>query len=148
MMSLTLTDLCQALNNWFERERFSGSYEIRDGAISVPFLREGQYYRIIGSLFNDGVHRYGTDDLTEDETFEGTIWSLAIPSVVVRLAEDIDAWREKYENIDSVAMSPFMSEQVPNYSYSKGSSFSGTDSGGSTNWQTFFAGRLARWKKI
>lgn len=147
MMSLTLTDLCQALNNWFERERFSGSYEIRDGDISVPFLREGQYYRIIGSLFNDGIHRYGDYDLTE-ETFDGDVWSLAIPSVVVRLAEDIDAWREKYENVESAAMSPFMSEQVPNYSYSKGSSFSGTDSGGSTNWQTFFAGRLARWKKI
>lgn len=142
-----LTELCQELNNWFEREKRSGSFRIVDGMLEADFLRPGQYFRVMGSLFNDGVHQYGNDFLN-DEDFTGSVWSLAIPVAVIKLSEDIDAWRAKYEAPDSSAMSPYMSESFGGYSYSKGSAISGTGTGGATSWRTSFASRMNAWRKI
>ena len=35
------------------------TYTIKDGSIALPFLVYGQYFRIVGSVFNDGVYEYG-----------------------------------------------------------------------------------------
>ena len=142
-----LTELCQELNNWFEREKRSGSFRIVDGMLEADFLLPGQYFRVMGSLFNDGVHQYGNDFLN-DEDFTGSVWSLAIPVAVIKLSEDIDAWRAKYEAPDSSAMSPYMSESFGGYSYSKGSAISGAGTGGATSWRTSFASRMNAWRKI
>ena len=142
-----LTELCQELHNWFEREKRSGSFRIVDGMLEADFLRPGQYFRVMGSIFNDGVHQYGNDYLN-DEDFTGSVWSLAIPEAVIKLAEDITAWRAKYEAPDSSAMSPYMSESFGGYSYSKGSAISGTGTGGATSWRTSFASRMNAWRKI
>ena len=142
-----LTELCQELHNWFEREKRSGSFRIVDGTLEVDFLLPGQYFRVMGSIFNDGVHQYGTDTLN-DEDFTGSVWSLAIPEAVIKLAEDIDAWRTKYEATDSTAMSPYMSESFGGYSYSKGSAITGTGTGGATSWRTSFASRMNAWRKV
>lgn len=142
-----LTELCQELNNWFEREKRSGSFRIANGMLEADFLLPGQYFRVMGSLFNDGVHQYGNDFLN-DEDFTGSVWSLAIPVAVIKLSEDIDAWRAKYEAPDSSAMSPYMSESFGGYSYSKGSAISGTGTGGATSWRTSFASRLNAWRKL
>ena len=142
-----LTELCQELNNWFEREKRSGSFRIVDGMLEADFLRDGQYFRVMGSLFNDGVHQYGNDFLN-DEDFTGSVWSLAIPEAVIKLSEDIDAWRTKYEAAGSSAMSPYMSESFGGYSYSKGSAISGTGTGGATSWRTSFASRMNAWRKV
>lgn len=142
-----LTELCQELNNWFEREKRSGSFRIVDGMLEADFLLPGQYFRVMGSLFNDGVHQYGNDFLN-DEDFTGSVWSLAIPVAVIKLSEDIDAWRAKYEAPDSSAMSPYMSESFGGYSYSKGSAISGTGTGGATSWRTSFASRMNAWRKV
>ena len=142
-----LTELCQELNNWFEREKRSGSFRIVDGMLEADFLLPGQYFRVMGSLFNDGVHQYGNDFLN-DEDFTGSVWSLAIPVAVIKLSEDIDAWRAKYEAPDSSAMSPYMSESFGGYSYSKGSAISGTGTGGATSWRTSFASRMNAWRKL
>lgn len=142
-----LTELCQELNNWFEREKRSGSFRIVDGMLEADFLLPGQYFRVMGSLFNDGVHQYGNDFLN-DEDFTGSVWSLAIPVAVIKLSEDINAWRAKYEAPDSSAMSPYMSESFGGYSYSKGSAISGTGTGGATSWRTSFASRMNAWRKI
>lgn len=142
-----LTELCQELNNWFEREKRSGSFRIVDGMLEADFLLPGQYFRVMGSLFNDGVHQYGNDFLN-DEDFTGSVWSLAIPAAVIKLSEDIDAWRAKYEAPDSSAMSPYMSESFGGYSYSKGSAISGTGTGGATSWRTSFASRMNAWRKL
>lgn len=142
-----LTELCQELHNWFEREKRSGSFRIVDGMLEADFLRPGQYFRVMGSLFNDGVHQYGNDYLN-DEDFTGSVWSLAIPVAVIKLSEDIDAWRAKYEAPDSTAMSPYMSESFGGYSYNKGSAFNGTGSGGATSWRTSFASRMNAWRKV
>ncbi len=142
-----LTELCQELRNWFDRERHAGTFTIADGNITADFLREGQYFRIMGSIFSDGVHKYPAADLPE-ETFTGAVWALAIPKPVINLAAEIDAWRAKYEAEDSAAMSPFNSESFGGYSYSKGGS--GNAQGGSSgvSWKTAFASRLNMWRKL
>lgn len=146
-MLTALTELCQELRNWFDRGRYTGTFEISGGNITADFLQEGQYYRIIGSVFNDGVHVYGTSDTLHDEIFDGAVWALAIPAPVINLATEIAAWREKYEAADSAAMSPFQSESFGGYSYSKGGSNS---SNGNTavSWKTAFASRLNAWRKL
>ena len=143
-----LTELCQELHNWFEREIRTGSFTISGGNITADFLLPGQYFRIVGSLFSDGVHQYPAADLPS-ETFDGAVWSLAIPKAVIKLATEIAAWRDKYEAADSAAMSPFSSESFGGYSYSKsgtGNSKDGGTTGGS--WRTAFASRLNIWRKL
>ena len=143
-----LTELCQELRNWFDLDRKYGTFTISGGTLTADFLVTGQYYRIMGSIFNDGVHQYGDNtDVLVDETFEGQVWAMGVPQAVINLATEIDAWRAKYETADSQAMSPFMSESFGGYSYSKGSSYS--DSGnGNGGWVSSFASRLNRWRKL
>lgn len=149
-----LTEICQYLKNWFDRDqsKFYGKFIISNGEIESyndgdMGMIEGQYFRIIGSLLNDGVYQYPSTEL-QDETFEGAVWSMAIPPTVLALSEDIEAWQAKYGGIDSTAMSPYQSESFGGYSYSKsgGGASSGSDSGGT--WQDAFAKRLNPWRKI
>lgn len=151
-----LTELCQELKNWFDRgqPKWFGKFTIdSDGNIihsgKTISLQTGQYFRIVQSVFNDGVHKYPDDSLLE-ETFEGAIWAMAIPPQVIQLAEDIKAWHDKYGNIDSAAMSPYNSESFAGYSYSKsgGGSAAGLASGGAGTWQGVFASRMKLWRKI
>lgn len=144
-----LTELCQELRNWFDRERYFGEFEISGGVITAPFLVPGQYYRIIGSIFNDGVHRFEDPcDALIDETFDGAVWALAIPQAVIDLSKEIEEWRGKYEAVDSAAMSPFSMESFGGYSYSKSGSTSGSGGQSSGTWQTTFCARLNLWRKI
>lgn len=70
-----LTELCQNLRNWFDRGRkkWIGNLEIRGGDVlyegSVIQLKEGQFFRIVGSDLNDGVYQYGntTQLLLDDD---------------------------------------------------------------------------------
>lgn len=148
-----LTEICQYLKNWFNRKpdgtdypKYMGDFVIADGEINIDELAEGQYFRIIGSLFNDGVHQYGTGEL-RDEEFEGEVWSMGVPPEVAALSNDIDAWTQKYGDVDSVAMSPYQSESFDGYSYTKQQGNAGT--GGSlTSWTGVFASRLAPWRKL
>lgn len=151
-----LTEICQELRNWFDRNqsKYHGKINISGNVLSVEdssfTLQTGQYYRIIGSLFNDGVHMYGANDLTNENEFEGAIWSMAIPPAVITLAREIEIWQDKYGGANSQAMSPFNSESFGGYSYSKsgggsGSSSSGGDAG---TWQGAFRKRLNAWRKI
>lgn len=143
---ITLTELCQELHNWFDREQHTGTFTIENGNITADFLADGQYYRIMGSVFSDGVHQYPSSEL-RDETFEGSVWALAIPAPVIKLSTEIEAWRGKYENADSAALSPFTSESFGGYSYTKGSG-SSDGSGGGASWQSAFRAQLNRWRKI
>ena len=149
-----LTEICQYLKNWFNRKpdgtdypKYTGDFVIADGEINIDELAEGQYFRIIGSLFNDGVHQYGTGEL-KDEEFEGEVWSMGVPPEVVALANDIDAWMQKYGDVDSVAMSPYQSESFDGYSYTKQQGYASTGGGMLTSWNAVFSSRLAPWRKI
>ena len=133
-----MTELLQHLRNWFLAPDgvHDGTYTVEDGSIDLPFLLPGQYYRVIGSVFNDGVHQSG-DTLT-DETFTGSVWALAIPKAVLDLAEEITAWQEK--NGDAAA-GLYTSESFGGYSYAK-------KGDGDTSWQAAFRGRLNNWRKV
>ncbi len=149
-MERMLTELCHELNNYFWREKIQGRFVISNGAINIKSLplQEGQYFRIIGSVFNDGVHKYPAYDL-KDEEFDGAIWSMAVPAAVIDLASDINEWNTKYGGADSAAMSPFASESFNNYSYSKGASTGGSNGLVNMNtWQAVFASRLNRYRRL
>lgn len=147
-MEKVLTELCHELNNYFWRQKIQGKFKIEDGSVSIPVLKDGQYFRIVGSIFNDGVHKYPASDLA-DEEFEGAIWSMAVPQTVIDLASDIARWNELYGGSDSSAMSPFNSESFGNYSYSKsGASSSSGSSGNPNSWQSVFASRMNKYRRL
>ena len=133
------------MNNrrWFPVEggSHSGTFTIKDGGITLPFLADGQYFRICGSVFNDGLHQYNVLSLV-DETFTGTIWSLAIPKAVIELADEIQKWQEKN---GEASVSPYQSESFGGYSYSKATD---AETGGAVTWQSAFKQQLSAWRKI
>lgn len=145
-----LTEICQYLKNWFDRglPKWEGTFRISDGSIEGISLQDGQYFRIIGSVFNDGVHQFPASEL-RDEEFDGAVWSMAIPPHFLILVETIADWCWKYEKVTGPNMSPFQSESFKGYSYSKSSGYSGGSSGTApVTWKTQFAPQLAPWRKI
>lgn len=139
-----IEQVCSYIHNFFVYGRESGTFTITNGAINVPMLVAGQYYRICGSRFNDGVHVYGDNDL-RDETFEGVIWEMRPPLAFLDVVKDIEAWQSKYG--DAVS-GPYQSESFGGYSYSlaNGTNANGTTSG--PGWQTTFKARLNQWRKL
>ena len=141
-----LTQICQYLRNWFKRDSYIGTFTITSGVLSwsggtLPLVN-GQYYRIIGSLLNDGVHHFGdVKDTLSDETFDGAVWSMAIPPDFLDLAGEISGWCDA--NADALN-SPYSAESFGGYSYSLRS---GANGEGAT-WQSQFAARLSPWRKI
>ena len=138
-----LEQVLMNIRNWFPVKGgiHSGTFTIKDGGITLPFLADGQYFRICGSVFNDGLHQYPATDLA-DEEFSGTIWELAIPPAVVDLADEIGAWQEKN---GEASASPYQSESFGGYSYSKATD---SASGGAVTWQSVFKRQLSAWRKI
>ena len=151
-----LTDLCEYLKNWFDDgcTVHVGKITIAEGTIqcSCDFssyeveIANGQYFRVAGSIYNDGIHQYPDQEMT-DETFEGSVTPLKIPPVVLSMLDEIIAWRGKYEALDSTAMSPYQSESFAGYSYSKAGA-GGNSGDGSGGWQSAFKNRLTHWRKI
>lgn len=144
-----LTEVCQYLRNWFKRDTYIGEFTIASGVLTfsggaLPLLTN-QYYRIIGSVLNDGVHKYGdAKDTLYDEMFTGAVWSMAIPPDFLELVSDITSWCES--NADAIN-SPFTSESFGGYSYSLRSGYGASSTSGAS-WQNQFAARLDPWRKI
>ena len=138
-----LEQVLMNIRRWFPVEGgiHSGTFTIKDGGITLPFLADGQYFRICGSVFNDGLHQYNVLDLV-DETFNGTIWALAIPKSVIELADEIQKWQEKNRE---ASVSPYQSESFGGYSYSKATD---AETGGAVTWQSAFKRQLGAWRKI
>lgn len=144
---MTITDFCEELHNWFDVDRIFGTFTISNGDITVPdgYLQENQYFRIVGSIFNDGVYKYPASDLT-DETFQGAIWAMAVPPAAIALFEECKEWDEKYGQNEAVN-SPFTSESFGGYTYMKSSGTSDGSNNGYT-WQGHFKSKLNRWRKL
>ena len=139
-----LENVLSHLKNWFliPDGVHEGTFTIENGALNLPFLQNGQYYRICGSIFNDGLHKYGdTADKLTGETFTGTVWALAVPKAVIDLAEEIKAWEDKN---GETSRNPLTSESFGGYSYSKATD---TATGGSVTWQAAFRVQLNQWRK-
>lgn len=134
-----LEQILMHLNNWFlvPYGVHDGTFEVKDGSITLPFLASGQYFRICGSVFNDGLHKYPASDMT-DETFTGTVWALAVPKQIATLADEITEWSEKNQP------SAYTSESFGGYSYSKATGSNGTAVG----WQEVFKKQLDPYRKI
>lgn len=130
-----LAELLAYLRNWFVVPGgiHSGKYTVTEGGVTLPFVLPGQYFRIVGSVFNDGVYKYGDDNELIDETFDGAVWALAVPPAVIELAEEIAAWRTANPE------SAYTSESFGGYSYSKPEGAS---------WQTAYKSRLRQWRKL
>ena len=152
-----ISEICAELRNYFLRDYVNpeqyihyGSFVIANGEMqSLPFLKFGQYYRIIGSTFNDGVHKYGANhrgaedsETLIDEEFDGAIWEMFVPKEVVDLSAEIQDWISK--NADTIN-SPYQSESFGGYSYTKAIASTGKLS---TDWQSHFAGKLNRWRRL
>ena len=137
-----LTEICAELRNWFvvPNGRHFGKFEISGGSIApLDFLQEGQYFRIVGSVFNDGVYQYPATSLT-DEVFEGAVWAMAVHPSVIALAAEI----EEYNKSDAGKASPYTSESFGGYSYTRATDANGAPIG----WQKAFASRLNKYRKL
>ena len=117
-----LTEICAELRNWFVVPNgvHIQTYTIRGGRIEpLDFLQYGQYFRIIGSVFNDGVHQYPALDLT-DEVFHGAVWAMSLPTDLIALSAKIQNYLE--QNPDS----GFSSESFGGYSYTRATASDGS----------------------
>lgn len=139
---MMLSEICAEIRNYFcdDKDKYSGNFTISGGNISnVDFLQNGQYFRVVGSVFNDGVWQYPASEMTSEE-FDGCILAMRVPPSFIALAGQI----EEYNSSDAAKPSAFTSESFGGYSYSKA-----TDSNGvGASWKTVFANQLNKWRRI
>ena len=143
-----LTEICAYLKNYFIRNEddiHTDRYKIVNGQLTnAPFLLDGQYYRVVGSVLNDGVHKKGDrTDILQDEEFDGAVWSMCVPLDIVALASDIVA---RQATKGEVLSTPYQSESFGGYNYSKKTS--ANSSGGSYSWRDQFASRLNPYRRL
>ncbi len=131
-----LEQVLRYLRNWFVASVHTGEFTVENGGIALPFLRDGQYYRIVGSALNDGVHKYGDGNELANEEFTGEVWALAVPPSLLETVSKIEAWEKK--NAEA-AHSPYQSESFGGYSYTKS---------GNVGWESAFRSELSVWRKI
>lgn len=140
-----LTEICAEIKNYFidrDKDIHRGEFVISGGSIDLPFLLEGQYFRIVGSAINDGVWQYPAHQL-QDEAFSGAVWAMRVPPSLIALAAEIDQWQ-----VDNAAVlsSPYQSESFGGYAYSKSSGRS--EGGAALTWKDQFAARLNPYRRL
>lgn len=144
-MAISINDFCEEVNNYFEQTRIFGKFEIINGNMDLNRygIQEGQYIRVVGSVFNDGVYQYPIppENGLVDEKFDGAIWVMAVPSSVVTQIEEVNQWEAMNQ---SVLNSPYQSESFGGYSYT----LKTENAEGGLNWQTHFRRKLDRWRKV
>lgn len=137
-----LEQILDYIHNYFVYKEYSGVFTISDGRLEGDsgYLLDGQYFKIEGSVLNDGLYEYPGYMLT-DEEFEGKLLTLAIPPALLNIAQEISEWVEKNSKVIN---NPYNSESFGGYSYSKANS----SNGGAFGWKDMFGGKLNRWRKI
>lgn len=143
-MEQILTQICGELNNWFTDRNAGaayGTYEIKNGTLPLDHITEGQCVRIVGSIFNDGVHMYPFYDL-QDETFTGAVMPMRIPPEVMQIAAEVQRIEAEGGN---TSVSPYTSESFGGYSYTRA-----TDSNGVplSDMSLLVNQRLEKWRKM
>lgn len=137
-----LTELCAEIRNYFlvPDGIQTGNYTISGGSIApLDFLQEGQYFRIVGSVFNDGVYKYPANNLT-DESFAGAVWVMAVPPSVITLAAEIKEWDES----EAGKSTAFASESFGGYSYTRATGRNGAV----LTWRDVFAHKLNQYRRM
>lgn len=147
-MDIPMTELCQEIRNWFDRARYIGSITVGpDGGVFCDgiavCLADGQYYRVIGSTFADGVHIYPDAD-TKQESFDGAVWAMAVPPDFLALVQEIEDWNT---NARPKMLGPYSSENLSSsgYSYQRQSA---EDMAKAADYKTVFGARLNKWRKL
>ena len=151
-----LREVLDFIHNWFIVAPHVGQFTVVDGGLSpLDFLIEGQRFRIVGSVLNDGLYTYHADAIKDgddkqaanlaDETFGGTVCALGIPRDVIALADEIGEWVDKY---GEVVNGPYKSESFGGYQYEK--AVSSLVGGGTQtlSWQDIFSKQLNQWRKL
>lgn len=117
---MTMTQLCGRCKNYFIRDEgdiHTGEFSITGGELSpLDFLISGQYFRIVGSVLNDGVYQYPATGL-KDETFDGAVWAMRIQPDFVALCEEITAFENKLAAMREQT-GAYQSESFGGYTYS------------------------------
>lgn len=139
-----LSEICAEVRNYFVREIRHGTFTIADGALEpVDFLLPGQYYRIVGSVFNDGVYQYAVEEQAAsltDETFTGAVWAMGPPPAFIALTAEIESWTQS----DAAKPSPYTSESFGGYAYTRATNTKGM----AVTWKDVFADRLNKYRRI
>ena len=139
--------ICGIIHNYFtaDTDKHTGEYVIENGSISLPFLLNGQYFRICGSALNDGIYQYPAADLS-DEAFSGQIWAMKVPKAVKDIADEA----ENLLNSNGAALtSPYTSENVIGaYSYTKAAGASNGVYAWLFGSDGVYGSQLNRWRRI
>lgn len=122
-----LYEVMQHIRNFFPRERLEGRITIKDGTVSLPFLREGMYFLIEGSVLNDGLYKYPAE--LQDEEFIGCVTLCAPPKDFVALVDEIKVYAQEKPPV-------FNAESFGGYSRSN-----------YIGWQDAYKSRLNTWRK-
>lgn len=151
-----IEQVCAHIHNYFEtddntgqRMIYPGTYTIENGSITLPFLVDGNYFRIMGSDLNNGVYRYpvtdGNEPILADETFTGVIWKMRPPKAFLKLCDEIQDWLDKY---GETMRNPYQSEDVINvYRYTKMTTGKVTGNYIAT-WQQAYKDQLNEWRHL
>lgn len=152
-----LEQICDFVHNYFILNEYEDTYEIANGTVSLPFLIEGQRFKVNGSALNDGVYTYHTngiiydDDDTEivdlmPESFTGTIYAMGVPKTFWKIVQEIINWQIANK---AVLESPYESESFGGYSYTKAS---GATKAGQAKqaltWRDIFKNQLNAYRKL
>lgn len=115
---MTLDDYCANLKNYFisdfDKDIHIGNYIVANNTIELDFLAENQYFRIVGSKFNDGVYKYDENLELVDETFKGGIWAMSVPPQFLSAVKEADDYLIAHPNATAL-----QSESFGGYSYTK-----------------------------
>lgn len=140
-----LSDIFAYLKNYFidpDEDIHTGDFVIENGSIDLPFLLDGQYFRVVGSALNDGVWQYPATQLL-DEGFSGAVWAMRVPPSLIALAAEIEDWQNANA---AVLASPYQSESFGGYAYTKKGA--GSETGATYSWQNQFAARLNPYRRL
>ena len=161
--------LCGETHNYHETDRVVGDYAIENGNISLPFLVNGQFFRIQGSKFNDGVYIYSKEYIIREATWKDVLtdnrdWNALTeeewgnlkhaeltdesftgviwPMRMPRAFLKLAQEIEEYNESEAAKPSPYTSESISgHYSYTKANA---VDSA----WENVFSAKLKRWRKV
>lgn len=146
-----LNEVCAEIRNYFtySRDIHIADWVISNGIITPLLDIPTDYIRIVGSRKNDGVYKVSSMQL-QDETFHGAIWIMSPPKDFLDLVVEIQTWQATNGTADSMAMSPFNSETLGAYSYSKSGIARGNNQGTTPNatWKDVYATRLNRFRRV
>lgn len=136
-----LYTIMRSIRNFFPLRGRDRVFKIENGTMDLSELvpMPGQYIRIEGSVFNDGVYRFTDSMNLQDEVFNGRVTLLAPPREFLDLAAEIESYVASGKDAG-----PYVSESFGGYTYTKATGASG----GVATWQDVFRTRLNAWRKI